>query len=274
MPPEGTAYGQVRIERWALETGASFGRVVVMVPGWAKPNDRFPLLVALHGRGEARKGPEAGSMGWPRDYALVRAYRRVCAPPLTRADFEGYVAPERLAELNAGLASKPFPGVVVACPYLPDVDLQADHGERAFGEFVVTQLIPKLRRDAPVIALPRATGIDGVSLGGAVALRVGLEHPDVFGAVGSLQAALGREQVGGYVAMAKQARARQSSLRLRLLTSDGDYFRDPIGELSSALHAARVDHEHLVVAGPHDYPFNRGPGAIEMLLWHAGALSA
>jgi hypothetical protein len=30
----------------------------------------------------------------------------------------------------------------------------------------------------------------------------------------------------------------------------------------------RRKQEHLVVPGPHDYPFNRGPGAIEMLLWH------
>lgn len=273
MPSEGSALGQVRLHRWTLATGGAFGHVVVMVPGWAKAGDRFPLLVALHGRGEARRGPEAGAMGWPRDYALVRAFRRVCAPPLARADFEGHVSSSRLAELNAGLAARPFPGLVVACPYLPDVDLDADGGERAFGEFVVTQLVPKARRELPVLAQARATGIDGVSLGGAVALRVGLAHPDVFGAVGSLQAALGREQIAAYVALAKQARARSASMRLRLLTSDGDYFRAPIGELSAALRDARVDHEHVVVPGPHDYPFNRGPGAIEMLLWHGSALA-
>ena len=60
----------------------------------------------------------------------------------------------------------------------------------------------------------------------------------------------------------------------RMLLRPADYqrslsfYRDEIGALHRELTRAGEPHEHLVVPGPHDYPFNRGPGAIEMLLWH------
>jgi hypothetical protein len=68
--------------------------------------------------------------------------------------------------------------------------------------------------------------------------------------------------------LAKAARAKNPSLKLRLLTSKDDYFRDPIARTSAAWRGAGIDHDFVEVPGPHDYPFNRGPGAIEMLLWH------
>jgi len=55
---------------------------------------------------------------------------------------------------------------------------------------------------------------------------------------------------------------------LRLLTSDGDPFRPTLAKLADELRAREVEASYEVVAGPHDYSFNRGPGAYEMLLWH------
>jgi hypothetical protein len=36
---------------------------------------------------------------------------------------------------------------------------------------------------------------------------------------------------------------------------------------------AGIAHDFAEVVGPHDYSFNRGPGSIELLLWHDRALS-
>jgi hypothetical protein len=207
-------------------------------------------------------------MGWPRDYALLRAIDRVCAPPLTSTDLEGFVDPKRLAELNAGLEANPFRGLVVVCPYLPDVDLRKPAPIKDYGKYLLETVLPRVRAELPVLATAAATGIDGVSLGGAVALRVGLGNPDAFGAVGSLQAALGEDQVGEFTDLAKAARAKNAALKLRLLTSKEDYFRGAISHTSAAWKAAGVEHDFADVPGPHDYPFNRGPGAIEMLIWH------
>ena len=42
--------------------------------------------------------------------------------------------------------------------------------------------------------------------------------------------------------------------------------------LDAALTQRRIPHEFRLLAGPHDYPFNRGPGGVEMLLFHDRAL--
>lgn len=207
-------------------------------------------------------------MGWPRDYALLRAIERVCAPPLTSADLGGFVDPKRLADMNAGLATNPFQGLVVVCPYLPDLDLRKLAPIKEYGRYLLETVLPRVRAELPVLTSAAATGIDGVSLGGAVALRVGLGNPDAFGAVGTLQAALGEDQVAELTDLAKAARAKNAALNLRLLTSKEDYFRGAISHTSAAWKAAGIEHDFADVPGPHDYPFNRGPGAVEMLLWH------
>jgi hypothetical protein len=248
-------------------------RAAVLVPKWGEPSDRFPVVVALHGRGEALKRPVDGALGWPRDYALVRAFDRVRAPPLVPADYEGLVEPRRLAETNAGLARHPFEGVIVACPSMPDVRPAATGDVAAYARFVLDVLLPHVHRDTPALTSAEATGIDGVSLGGVTALRIGLSAPDVFGAVGGIQPALSDGQTGEWTALALAARARRPGLKLRLVTSLDDYFRDPVYALSRAWDSAGVAHDFADLPGPHDYVFNRGPGSIDLLLWHDSALA-
>ena len=259
----------VRLLEWDLGT-QPWGptRAVVVVPTWGDASARFPVLVALHGRGEALKPPAEGAMGWPRDYAMVHAIDRLRAPPLTTTDHEGFVTPAHLAEENAWLAAHPFRGLVVACPYLPDIRPATTGDVADYGRFLVDVLLPRVRGETPALATPEATGLDGVSLGGVTALRIGLSRPDVFGAVGGIQPAVQQGQDPEWTALAQAARARRSDLKLRLLTSHDDYFRDPILGISRAWHLAGVDHDFADVPGPHDYVFNRGPGSIELLLWH------
>lgn len=265
--PEGGlgARGQVKTETW---TFGSDGRAVTIVPAWTPPDEKLPMLLALHGRGEAHKGPALGVMGWPKDYALLRAIERVCAPPLTTKDFESFVEKDRLAQHNEALAKREFAGLVVVCPYSPDVDLRNSAQIRAYSDYVMGEVIPRAKKELPVLGTPGSIGIDGVSLGGALSLRIGLNHADAFGAVGTLQPAIGVDQVPEYTELAKTARARNSRLKLRLLTSKEDFFRGAIRSTSQAWKTAGIEHDFEELPGPHDYPFNRGPGAIEMLLWH------
>lgn len=261
--------GRVAMDTWSFEGG---GKAAVLVPAWAEGR-RLPMLVALHGRGEALKGPSIGVLGWPRDYALVRAFERLCAPPITSADLEGFVDPERLAETNRSLRDRPFEGVVVVCPYSPDVDLRKPAEIRAYATYVMNVVLPRARNELPVLGTPASTGIDGVSLGGALALRIGLANAASFGAVGTLQPAIGEDQVEDFTALAKRAHEANAAQKLRLLTSKENYFRAAIAKTDAAWRAAGIPHDYADIPGPHDYPFNRGPGAIEMLLWHDRALA-
>jgi hypothetical protein len=268
-PPPSVASSNVRLLE--LDLGPQpwgQGRVVCVVPTWGAAGARYPLLVALHGRGEANKPPAEGAMGWPRDYAMVRAFDRLRAPPLREGDYEGFVEPAHLAEVNASLAARPFAGVVVACPYLPDVRPAATGDIAAYGRYLLGTVLPRVRAETPVFATAEATGIDGVSLGGVTALRIGLTSPDAFGAVGGIQPAFSENQGAEWTALAQAARARRPGMHLHLTTSHDDYFHDSVSGVSRAWSAAGIAHDFADLPGPHDYVFNRGPGSIELLLWH------
>jgi hypothetical protein len=269
----GPVRGATRLVPWSFEERGATGQAVIVLPAWGTGDERYPVLIALHGRGEAMKAPSEGAMGWPRDYALTRAIERLCTPPLNEQDLEGFVDPERLAMMNRQLGERPFGGLVVVCPYLPDLNLRSSADIAEYGKYLLGVVLPRVRRETPAIATAEATGIDGVSLGGAVAMRVGLTNADAFGAVGALQPAISDDQTTEWRELARAALAKRASLKLRLTTSHEDFYRGPIVHLDDAWRAANVPHDFADVPGPHDYPFNRGPGAFEMLMWHDRLLS-
>src|SRR5690348_16305113 len=74
LPPAPTI-GRTRLVEWTMRTPDE--RVVVMLPDPVPADRKLRTVIALHGRGESLKAPAEGAMGWPRDYALARAYERV-----------------------------------------------------------------------------------------------------------------------------------------------------------------------------------------------------
>jgi hypothetical protein len=265
--------GETRLVPWTLPERGAAGEATVVLPVDGAPGKRWPLVVALHGRGEAIKSPREGALGWPRDYALVRQIARVSNPPLGPDDVEGFVDLERLATYNRQLGQRPFGGLVVLCPYLPEVNLRSHADLADYARYLADVLVPRARRELPVFAAAEATGIDGVSLGGAIALRTGFARVDIFGAVGALQPAVGDDQAQEWLELARAARARRRDLPIRLTTSHDDVYHDVITRLSGVLRDGGVPHDFADIPGPHDYPWNRGPGAIELLLWQDRVLA-
>jgi len=253
------------IETREIDFGTS-QKAVVITPRWGAPTDRYPLLIALHGRGESGHGLATGAWGWVHDYWLDRAFLKLRKPPLDKASLLGITDDAQLGRLNGALSAKPFGGLVVACPYTPDIlgtnDLAA---AEPFAEFVERELIPRLQAEFPVDA--KATGIDGVSLGGRVALLAAFSRPKLFRAIGTLQAAIRKAEVEEFARRAKKA-FPDTQPPMRLLTSSEDPFRTTLQALSNAMLSQGVKNEFAVVPGPHDYAFNRGPGSYEMLMWH------
>ena len=56
-------------------------QVVVSVPAH-REGEKFPVLITMHGRGEAFKGPAKGARGWMDDYNMGKAIDRLHALPL------------------------------------------------------------------------------------------------------------------------------------------------------------------------------------------------
>src|ERR1700722_12129866 len=55
VQPETGTRGATQVLDWSFE-GPVSSRTAVVVPSWGA-GERFPVLIALHGRGEARKPP-------------------------------------------------------------------------------------------------------------------------------------------------------------------------------------------------------------------------
>jgi hypothetical protein len=242
---------------------------VVVVPERAA-DERFPVLLTFHGMGEARKGPEKGARGWIDDYGLLKAVARLKYPPLTNEDLEGFADPERLAKLNAALEKDPYRGLIVVNSYTPDM-LRGDEPFSKIpplAKFAIGELLPRAYRETPAIGTAQTTAVDGISLGGRAAVAMGLRNPESFASVGGLQPAFDLDNAGAVAQRALLAHQKNPALSFRLLTSDGDYFLASTRAISSAMRQAGVPNTLVVIPGPHDYPFNRGPAVYEMLIHH------
>lgn len=264
-PPEGLAL-PLRVEELRFD-GTPSTRALVVAPPTGGP---FPVLVALHGRGEAVRGPDAGAHGWLRDYRLDRTLAALQRGKPTREDLEGLADDAELVRLAKDLETKPYRGLVVVCPHTPDIlsGARSVRAADAFADFVVDTLLPKVHAS---FSTTKAVGIDGVSLGGRVALLSAARRPAAWKAVGTLQAAVREPEVAAFADEIAAFR-KASSARLRLLTSTDDPFRPPLAALSAELRRRELAHEHVVIGGPHDYSFNRGPGGFAMLTFHDRAL--
>jgi hypothetical protein len=254
-------------------------RVLIMFPRRPDrfehpPGQRYPVLIALHGRAEAVEGPQRGYLGWASRYGLPDAFAALARGHLSGTNYHGFVRAVHLNYVNASLSVQPFRGVLVVTPYIPDVGSEALGSARMneLGDWLAGPLLSAVRRRFPGAAQTReGTGIDGVSLGGRVALEIGFRHPSAFGAVAGIQPAISGQET--QLAELAATAARSGAQRIRLMTSDDDPYLWATRRLSNALVDRRLPHTLTVVPGPHGYDFNRGPGSVEMLLFHDRALA-
>ena len=244
-------------------------RFTLFVPKHLAPGERVPLLVLLHGLGET--GDERlGAYAWLERYGLGTAYDRLRAAPIARTSRRADWTDARLAEVNAALAAQPFRGLAIACPVTPNVNKAKNPAAAldGYARWLADVVLPRARAEAPVFDDARRTALDGCSLGGYVGAEVFLRRPDLFGAWGGVQAAFGAHRAPGYADRLAAAVASAGPRDLHLLTSAGDPFQDANAALAKLLAKKGVPHTLRVLPGPHDQPWLREAGTIEMLLWH------
>jgi len=249
--------------------GQRFTLLVPRHPMPSGPSGPLRLLVLLHGLGETGD-PRAGVYAWLERYGLADAYARLRRPPLARQSKLPYWPEGRVEALNAALAAEPFRGLAIACPYTPDVYRAPDRTAALddYAAWVADIVLPRARAEAPVSAEPAHTSLDGCSLGGYVGLEVFLRKPELFGGWGSVQGALSPGRASDYAERLAAIVARLGPRPIHLETSSEDPFRDANVALATALQRKGVPHELLVGSGPHNQPWLREAGTIEMLLWH------
>ncbi len=243
-------------------------RFSLLSPKGLAKGERVPLVVALHGLGESYD-EDLGVRAWPELYGLKSAFSRLRHPPVARIGERRDLTDERLAAINADLDKQPFRGVAVACPFTPHIAALRDPaaGHDAYTKWITEVVVPRAQAEARVRTESAATAIVGCSMGGPIALEVFFRRPDLFGSLGLVQGAVSRafaDKFAGRIADAVSAHGPRDVL---LLSSTGDPYRDGHEALADALEKRAVPHRLLVPPGPHDQPFLREVGSIELLLY-------
>ena len=247
-----------------LIDGSEAGRRFVLItPKYLSPGQRLPVAVLLHGLGETLD-ERLGAYAWVEKYGLGSAWQRLKRAPLGRTSTRGEWTDERLAEVNAELAARPFRGMALVCPFMPNPKSPADLD--AYAAWIETSLLPRVRRETEVASTPAQTYLCGVSLGGYVSLEMLARLPNVFGAWAGVQTAIGTFAAPGYAE--KIATGWKGTPRpMLLLTSTQDHWKASSEALAAAFKAKNLTATSRVVPGPHDQPWLREAGTIEALLW-------
>jgi hypothetical protein len=249
-------------------------RATVLAPRHLVAGARVPMLVLLHGLGET-KSEDAGVRAWIDRYGLLTSHARLSHPPVAPQTGRGDLTAERARAINEDLARRPYDGkFVLVCPFTPNVWQKADPRQALdrYAAWIADVLIPEVRSRTPADGSAARTGIDGCSLGGFIGLEVFLRRPEQFAAWGGVQSALSEAAAPSIANRLAGAVADAGPRRLHVETSTGDAFYRANLALSRELKKKGVPHDFVALPGPHDQPFLREAGTLEMLLWHDRAL--
>lgn len=249
-------------------------RALVLVPS-PTPTRPTPVLVLLHGLGET--GNELlGIHAWGDAYGLVTSYDRLKQLPIERTlPRARFLTDEHLARLNSSLVTRPFRDVILVCPVTPNpYRLQPSHLTLdRYAAWLEETLLPAVRERFPASRSARHTGLDGCSLGGYVGMEVMLRRPQLFGSFGGVQSAFGAPQGQLYARRLAAMIERVGPRALHFETSTEDPYLGANRALSAELRRLRVPHTLTVLPGPHNQPWLREIGTLEMLRWHAEQLT-
>jgi pimeloyl-ACP methyl ester carboxylesterase len=260
---EGPELGEDLRNLRLLDTTEGGRRFVLVTPKYLEPGQKLPLVVLLHGLGETTN-EKLGAYAWVERYGLGSAWQRMKRAPLERTSTRGEWTDARLAEVNAELAARPFRGMAMACPFMPNPSSPADLD--AYAGWIEQSLVPRVRKETRVHDDAAQTYLCGVSLGGYVSLEMLTRLPKLFGAWAGVQTAIAPFAAPRYAQKIADGWKGETH-PMMLLTSTQDHWKASSEALAAAFKAKGLAATYRVVPGPHDQPWLREAGTIEALLW-------
>jgi enterochelin esterase-like enzyme len=238
-------------------------RFVVVTPKYLDAGRKLPVVVLLHGLGETTN-ERLGAYAWVEKYGLGSAWQRLKRAPIERTSARGEWTDARLAEVNAELAVRPFRGMIMVCPFMPNPAGAAELD--AYARWIEQSLLPRVRKETQASDSAAATYLCGVSLGGYVSLEMLTRLPKLFGAWAGVQTAIGTFAAPGYAAKIASS-WKEEPHPMMLLTSTQDHWKASSEALAAAFKAKNLAATYRVTPGPHDQAWLRESGTIETLLW-------
>lgn len=148
------------------------------------------------------------------------------------------------------------PGMVVVCPDKDDT--MFDEGAwDAYGAYLAEDLRQHVENEYRVIPDGTARAVEGLSLGGAWALRLAAWHPDMYRSVTGLSCAFSGDLVDALGASAPTLAARGVRFRLAFGDQEGDILAQATDTFARLLRGLGLPCEVSMDPGPHDWPLWR-----------------
>lgn len=161
--------------------------------------------------------------------------------------------------------------IVVLVQGLPDVRyINSKDGTRPVEDVIIRDLIPHIDATYRTIATREGRAIEGMSMGGFGALRLGFKYSQLFGTVSALAPSIKPmsqepdvvrepfgndpaywDEVGPWNIVKQHAGEIRGRTRVRLLVGDLDPLIGPVTEYHELLTSLGVDHAFAVVPGAH-----------------------
>lgn len=245
--------------------------VFVLPPDYHETQNRYPAVLTFAGLGESRRGNRAGAWGWVEKYGVVEAMAALHRTKLRHEDALGLWSDEALAAYNQVLREQPFQGLVLVCPFPPTTRRGRPPLSPAYERYLLDELLPYTQTHLRVLPPPAGWGVDGISLGGLLSTWLGFRKAASFQSIGSLQGAISNasQKIRGVV-NEQAGLLRQRAIQIA--TSKGDGYRRKLKAFHVWLGDQQIPHRFSILPGRHDKRFVKGPGSIEMLLFHDRAL--
>lgn len=232
--PAGTHYRLFPTPSRGTGTQASY--LIYLPPDYEKaPARRYPVLYWLHGGGGSQR--------------------------------EGAWMVERIdSEIRAG---KIPPFLVILVQGLPDVRyINSKDGTRPVEDVIIKDLIPHVDSTCRTIPSRRGRAIEGMSMGGYGALRLGFKYADLFGVVSALAPSItdmkdepdtvtepfGNDEafydkVGPWAIVREHAAEICGRTKVRLLVGDQDKLQPLVEKYSQLLDSLGIAHQFAVAPG-------------------------
>lgn len=232
--PGGTNYRLFSTPARGADTQASY--LVYLPPSYETSGaKRYPVLYWLHGGGGSQR-----EGGW-----MVEKIDQ---------------------QIRAG---KLPPFIVILVQGLPDVRyVNSKDGTRPVEDVIVRNLIPHVDSTYRTIAARNGRAVEGMSMGGFGALRLGFQYPDLFGAVSALAPSIkemkdeptivtepfGNDQdyfdaVGPWNTVKEHAEAIRGRTTIRLLVGDRDVLLPYVEKYSQLLKSLHIQHQYVIAPG-------------------------
>jgi enterochelin esterase-like enzyme len=239
-------HGTVRIEWYVSKTAGQARRIFVYTPpGYERSNARYPVLYLQHGYGEDEAGwSDQGHENFILDN-LIAAHK---AAPMIIVNENGLPGPDFHPPGPPRSGEKPPPIGEVARYFMND-------RYATFESIISSDLISLIDRRYRTIADREHRAIAGLSMGGAQALRIGLNHLDRFAYIGAFSPAINiTDTTKDYDGVLSNPERLNKQLRLLWLgIGREDFLLEPVKESHETLQKAGIRHAWIESSGAHEW---------------------